>query len=160
MRLDRLPRFVLRWFKLPPQVLYAVGLGPLIGRVVLLLTTTGRKSGLERVTPLQYEDVDGVICAGAMRGARADWVRNLQANPHCRVRVKRRAFTAQAEVVTEVDKVADFLELRLRRHPRMIGAMMRAEGLPAKPDRRQLEMYAGALAVVVLHPVDMHPSGE
>ncbi len=29
----------------PAQVLYAIGLGPIYGRLVLLLTTTGRKSG-------------------------------------------------------------------------------------------------------------------
>jgi len=37
------------------RLLYRLGLGPLVGRVVLLLTTTGRKSGLPRVTPLQAE---------------------------------------------------------------------------------------------------------
>ena len=39
------------------RVLYAIGLGPLIGRIILLLTTTGRKSGKKRVTPLQYEKI-------------------------------------------------------------------------------------------------------
>ena len=36
---------------------YKRGFGPT--RVVLLLTTLGRKSGLPRTTPLQYEEVDG-----------------------------------------------------------------------------------------------------
>lgn len=44
-----------RLAKWPPQILCALGLGPLIGRLILLLTTTGRKSGRPRVTPLQYE---------------------------------------------------------------------------------------------------------
>ena len=34
------------------RLLYAIGLGPLIGRIILLLTTTGRRSGMKRVTPL------------------------------------------------------------------------------------------------------------
>jgi len=38
------------------RALYALGLGRLIGRLILLLTTTGRKSGLPRVTPLQYSE--------------------------------------------------------------------------------------------------------
>ena len=38
---------------------YKRGIGPT--RMVLLLTTTGRKSGLPRVTPLQYEDIDGLL---------------------------------------------------------------------------------------------------
>jgi len=52
-------------FRAPPSglmiFLYRAGLGPVIGRVVLLLTTTGRRSGLPRVTPLQYEQIDGAI---------------------------------------------------------------------------------------------------
>ncbi|NTW11772.1 MAG: nitroreductase family deazaflavin-dependent oxidoreductase, partial [Anaerolineales bacterium] len=35
---------------------YKRGFGP--ARVVLLLTTIGRRSGLPQVTPLQYEQVD------------------------------------------------------------------------------------------------------
>ena len=49
------PRFLLRLLHLPPRLAYAIGLGPLLGRFVLLMTTTGRKSGRRRVTPLQYE---------------------------------------------------------------------------------------------------------
>lgn len=42
----------------PPEVrvfkaLYALSLGPLVGQLILLLTTTGRKTGLPRVTALQ-----------------------------------------------------------------------------------------------------------
>ena len=34
-------------------------------KVVLLLTTTGRKSGLPRLTPLQFEVVDGEYVLGS-----------------------------------------------------------------------------------------------
>ncbi len=47
------------------RVLYAIGLGRLIGRIILLLTTTGRKSGLKRVTPLQYEKIGADYYVGA-----------------------------------------------------------------------------------------------
>jgi hypothetical protein len=48
------------------RVLYALGFGPLIGRIILLLTTMGRKSGLLRVTPLQYEEINGDYYLGAV----------------------------------------------------------------------------------------------
>ena len=134
------------------RALYAIGLGPLIGRLVLLLTTTGRKSGLPRVTPLQYEEIDGAIYLGSSRGQKADWFRNILANPHVEVRVKSRRFRGVAETVTEPARIADFLELRLRRHPRMIGAILQHEGLPARPERAQLESYAARLAMVVIRP--------
>lgn len=57
----RIPKFILRLNHYPPHLLYVLGLEPIIGRIVLLLTTTGRKSGRPRVTPLQYEEIDGII---------------------------------------------------------------------------------------------------
>lgn len=133
--------------------LYALGLGPLVGRLVLLLTTTGRKSGLPRVTALQYEEVDGAIYLGSSKGTRADWFKNLLANPIVSIRVKSRQFFGKAQPVTDPAQIADFLELRLRRHPRMIGAMLKAEGLAAPPSRAELETYASQLALVIVRPI-------
>ncbi|CAG0928579.1 Deazaflavin-dependent nitroreductase [Thermoflexales bacterium] len=141
----------------PPDVrliktFYALGLGPLIGRLILLLTTTGRKSGLPRVTALQYEEVDGAIYVGSSKGTRADWFQNLLASPRVTVRVKSRQFSGMAQPVTDPVLIADFLELRLQRHPRMIGMMLKSEGLPAAPSRAELETYAGRLALAIIRP--------
>ena len=61
--------------------LYASGKGWIVGKFILLLTHTGRKSGTRYVTLLQYEKVDGAYCVGAGRGPKADWFRNLLADP-------------------------------------------------------------------------------
>lgn len=149
----QLSRRLLRWIKRPPQILYALGFGRLYGRVVLLLTTIGRKSGLPRVTPLQYEEIDGDIYVASALGDRADWFRNVEADPNVEVRVGSRLLSALAEPITDRARVADFLEYRLRRHPRMVGAIMRREGLSPCPERAELERYAERRAVVILHPV-------
>ena len=141
-------------FRAPPSglmiFLYRAGLGPVIGRVVLLLTTTGRRSGLPRVTPLQYEHIDGAIYVASARGTKADWFRNILANPCVRVRIGAHEFEALAEPVADPCRIADFLELRLQRHPKMVGAILRSEGLPAEPSRLELEAYAHRLAMVIL----------
>lgn len=134
--------------------LYAVGLGPLVGRVVLLLTTTGRRSGRPRHTPLQYEVIGAELVLGSARGLQADWVRNLQRDPRVHVRLGRLRFSGVAEVVSSAHLIADFLEVRLARRPRMIGAILRSEGLPAQPEREQLEAYAARLAIVRIRPSD------
>jgi hypothetical protein len=67
--------------------------------------------------------------------------------------VQGQRFAAQAEPVTDVDRVADFLALRLRRHPLMVRAIMTAEGLPLRYTRQNLETFAAAKRLVVLHPV-------
>ena len=134
------------------RALYALGLGPLVGRLILLLTTTGRKTGLRRVTALQYEEVDGTYLLGSSRGLRADWVRNLIANPRVEIHVRSRRFVGLAKVVSDPERIADFLSLRLERHPRIVGRILQMEGLPACPSRQQLVDYAARLALVIVHP--------
>lgn len=136
------------------RVLYALGLGPLVGRIVLLLTTTGRRSGKKRVTPLQYEEINGLYYLGAARGLKADWVRNIQSCPEVEIRVGAKHVHGAAEIVTDPTKFADFMEVRLERHPRMIGLIMeKAHGLPRRPSREQLEQLAANEAVVIVRPV-------
>lgn len=135
------------------RVLYAIGLGPLVGRVILLLTTIGRKSGKKRTTPVQYEKIGGDYFVGAARGLKADWVRNLQSNPQVEVRVGAKRFEGTVEVVTDPSKFADFMEVRLERHPRMIGFIMeKAHRLPKHPSREQLEELGKTEVFVIVHP--------
>jgi deazaflavin-dependent oxidoreductase (nitroreductase family) len=136
------------------RFIYTIGLGPLVGRIILLLTTTGRRTGLERTTPLQYEEVDGAYLIGSARGQQSDWYRNILADPHVKVRVKSLQFCGLAETVTAPDRIADFLQLRLERHPFIVGQMMKMHDLPPKPSREQLETLAPSLALVVIRPLE------
>ncbi len=145
-------RSFFRLLKLPPRLLYAVGLGPLYGRVVMLLTTRGRKTGKPRITPLQYEQVNGVFVVASARGVVADWYRNVVADPLVEVRVRRSRFEGIAATCTDPARITDFLELRLERHPRMVGRILRFRGVAADPTRAQLEAYASRLAMVTITP--------
>ena len=136
------------------RVLYEIGLGRIIGKIILLLTTTGRKSGMKRVTPLQSEQIGADYDLGAARGLKADWVRNIQSNPQVEIRIGSKQFVGEAKVVTNPMEFADFMEVRLQRHPRMIGLIMeKAHGLPRHPSREQLEGLAKEEAVVIVHPM-------
>lgn len=153
-RLKKVPRFVWRLLKLPSRMLYALGLGTLQGRFVLLITTTGRKSGQPRVTPLQYEELDGDFYVGSARGEQADWFRNIQADPEVEIRVKNRSLRGHAEAITDSGRIADFLELRLARHPKMVGLIIGLEGLPPNPTREQIESYAANRAMAIIRPIE------
>jgi deazaflavin-dependent oxidoreductase (nitroreductase family) len=76
--------------------------GEMRGFKVLLLTTTGRKSGQKRTTPLGYFDYDGGYVITASNGGlprNPGWYYNLKGNPQVTVQVKDRAMTAVAEEV-------------------------------------------------------------
>lgn len=131
---------------------YQRGIGP--RRVVLLLTTMGRKSGQPRVTPLQYEEVDDLIYIASARGKEADWFKNILANPKVQVQIGDRKFDAIAEPITDPVRIADFLELRLRRHPVMVRMIMHLfDGLPLRFTHADLEAMSAEKAMVILSPL-------
>lgn len=144
-----------RPLRLPPNrmmvKLYHTPLAPILGRMFLLLTTRGRRSGVLRTSP-QYEAIDNAYDLGAARGLRADRVRNIQADRAVELHIGRHALRATARVVTEAVPIADFLEVRLRRHPLLVGAILRSAGLPRPPARADLEAYSRRLALVILTP--------
>jgi deazaflavin-dependent oxidoreductase (nitroreductase family) len=79
------------------------------GLPLLLLTTTGAKSGLPRTVPLTYiRDGDRIVVAAANGGRAADpaWYRNLRVNPAVTVEVDADAFTATATDITGQDREA------------------------------------------------------
>src|SRR5262245_29487663 len=68
---------------------------------LLLLTTTGAKSGLPRITPLVYTtDGDRIIIIASKGGAPShpDWYYNLIAHPEATVELGREQFQVRASV--------------------------------------------------------------
>lgn len=105
------------------------------------------------MTPLQYELIGADYYLGSARGQKSDWVRNIQSNPQVEVQVGAEHFQGTAEVITEPSQFADFMEVRLERHPFMIGLIMqKAHGLPSHPSREQLEDLAKDEVFVIVHP--------
>jgi deazaflavin-dependent oxidoreductase (nitroreductase family) len=71
------------------------------GATVLVLFTTGRKSGLERRTPLIFTQVgDHYVIIASQGGAptHPNWFHNLQSQPDVEVQVKGDRFRARARV--------------------------------------------------------------
>lgn len=114
------PGPIFKWIFKIPVLQYKLGLGWLTGKTILLLTTTGRKTGKQRLTPLEYiydrENDRYRIAAGW--GGNTDWYRNILRNPNAKVQVGRRKFDAIAEKVCD-EEVAKYMMQVSERHPRM-----------------------------------------
>jgi deazaflavin-dependent oxidoreductase (nitroreductase family) len=73
--------------------------GPFEGATLLLLTSTGAKSGQPRLAPLAYLTIDGkMIIIGSKAGAdtNPDWVHNLRANSRAQIEVGTDAYDVTA----------------------------------------------------------------
>lgn len=94
--------------------------GRFAGNRILLLTTTGRRTGRSRTNPLMFiEDGDNYLVAGSMGGAphHPGWFHNLRDNPVVTVQVGSRVETRRARL-TEGDErdrlYARFVEMNNR----------------------------------------------
>ena len=86
--------------------LYKMSNGKIMGRVaglnVLLLTTTGRKSGKQRTAPLGYFEHDGsyvTTASNAGSDRHPGWFLNLRDNPQVQIQIKDKETPATAQVV-------------------------------------------------------------
>jgi deazaflavin-dependent oxidoreductase (nitroreductase family) len=102
-----------------PIWLYRHRLGWLMGSRVLMLEHRGRASGAKRFVCLEVVDrpsANAIIVASGF-GARAQWYRNLQANPACRVSVGRSSgVPARARLMSD-DESATTLTRYQHAHP-------------------------------------------
>ncbi|MHB8571643.1 MAG: nitroreductase family deazaflavin-dependent oxidoreductase [Candidatus Dormibacteria bacterium] len=113
--------------------------GPFVGHTLLLLTTTGKRTGEERTTPVLYTRHGDALVVVASKGG-ADqhpaWYLNLQAHPEARVEVGDRTLNVVAR-----DAEGDERELLYARQ---------TEEWPAFAEYRK--KTARVIPVVVLEP--------
>ena len=77
------------------------------GGKVLLLTTTGNKSGRQRTVPVMQFDDDGrryVVASFAGSPEHPAWFKNLQKTPEVGVEVRGERYRARAEVVSAEER--------------------------------------------------------
>jgi deazaflavin-dependent oxidoreductase (nitroreductase family) len=77
------------------------------GATILILTTTGRKSGKERKNALIFQEVPGGYAIVSSKGGspdHPDWHYNLEANPDVKVQVKGDKFDARAHVADSEER--------------------------------------------------------
>ncbi|CAN5176155.1 nitroreductase family deazaflavin-dependent oxidoreductase [soil metagenome] len=84
------------------------------GTSILLLTTTGRKSGDERVNALIFRPWNDAYLVVASKGgtdAQPAWFLNLTDNPSVFVQIKGERFAARARLATDDEKPAMWDEM-------------------------------------------------
>ncbi len=92
-------RFMVLLFRLG---LGGLGNGPQTSQVMVLVHR-GRKTGLLRKTPVNYAIVDDAIYCTAAFGSRADWYRNVMADPRVQVWLPDGWYAGEAEEVPPDD---------------------------------------------------------
>lgn len=113
-----------------PITLWRLGLGQLMGRHLLLFTHTGRKSGLPRRTMVEYHRLDGTRYVPVAFGPRAQWYRNLEADPLVTVQDAYGTHAMRARRVTDPEELLAVYALMQGRNPVMLGWYLESLGIP------------------------------
>lgn len=132
-----------RWLNPFMLLLWRSGLGPmlnwfptLLGRY-MVITHTGRKTGKRHQTPVNYTIYNGEVYCVAGFGPKADWYRNLKANPQVEIWLPDGWWGGLAE---EVFEQADRLKImrQVLIHSGFAGRM--AGFTPEMPEEALLEL--------------------
>jgi deazaflavin-dependent oxidoreductase (nitroreductase family) len=88
-----------------PVLLYRGPIADLLrSRCVMLLTTTGRRSGEPRTGPVSFMPVDNRFVVFSGWGVKSNWYQNLRAHPEVTITVGRRRMAAIARVVEDPER--------------------------------------------------------
>jgi deazaflavin-dependent oxidoreductase (nitroreductase family) len=97
---------------------------------LLLLHSTGAKSGKERVNPVMYFGVDGkILIVGSYAGADVDpaWEHNLRATPRARIEIGTDSYDVEVRELTRDERDAAY--------PRIVETAPGFGGYQEKTDR-------------------------
>jgi deazaflavin-dependent oxidoreductase (nitroreductase family) len=146
------------FFKLP-AALYRDGPAEIMRRrCVMLLTTTGRRSGKPRTTGVSFMPLDDHFVIFSGWGIRSNWYRNILANPDVTLRVGQRTLRATAVPVSDPQQRRELM-LRMRGRsgqcgpPQPVRGILRRIGIFDYDAELDLAVaQAGNLPVVELVP--------
>jgi deazaflavin-dependent oxidoreductase (nitroreductase family) len=115
--MNTLNRFFIKWFMSINSFLIRISRGQIGSKLgaqtILLLHTTGRKSGQGRAIPIAYFDYEGkylIVASNWGKDRNADWYLNLKKQPRAALEVKGKRIAVQSREATgeEYDRLWKF----------------------------------------------------
>jgi deazaflavin-dependent oxidoreductase (nitroreductase family) len=153
--IDTPPGKTLRFGLRLPIWLYRFHLSWMLGDRFLMLTHTGRKSGLPRQTVIevvQHDKNTDTYYVVSGWGEKSDWYQNIRKLPQVTVHVGGRKFQATAEFIP-LEKAIEIMNTYARKHPvafsELSGLFL---GERMQPDNEASRRIATKMPMVALHP--------
>jgi deazaflavin-dependent oxidoreductase (nitroreductase family) len=150
----RPPRGLSRIFFRLPILLFRIGLGWLLGEHFLLLTHTGRRTGLPRQAVLEvvrHDPATDTYFVASGWGEKSDWFRNIQKTPEVEIQVGRRRLRAVAERLPLEEAEGELLDYA-RRHPTAIRSLARMIGYRISGSEEEIRALARRIPIVAFRP--------
>lgn len=153
----RIPEFL---FPLINAVVRTILCSPahgLLSSSVLLLRTTGRRTGRPLAIPVRYLRQGDAVYLSTSDDT--GWWRNVQANPDVTLRIRGREVSYRASLIRESDAVREHLRRLIAAFPQDAVYHQIAVDRNGAPDEEQLEAALGS-AIVILATATEHERDE
>ena len=138
-----------------PIWLYRAHLGWMLGNRFLMLTHTGRKSGLPRQTVVEvvgHDKTTDTYYVASGWGEKSNWYQNIRKTPQVTIHVGGRKFQSKAEFIPS-DKAIEVVSNYAREHPiafnELSGIFL---GERMKPGSDAPQRIAQKMPMVAFHP--------
>lgn len=122
-------------------------MGP-AGNIIMVITTTGRKSGKHIATPIGYQrDGDTVLAFNV--GGISNWYKNLAKNPVVTLEIKKKTYQMRGTYITDANEIRQAMELYKREQASMLPRFF---GIPADASEDELMKAAERIKFVRFQP--------
>jgi len=140
-------------FRLPIQ-LYKLGLGGIMGSRFLLLTHTGRKSGIKRQVVLEVVHHDKktnefIVAAGF--GPHSDWYQNIRVTPNVTVQCGNKKWEMKANFLTPEESASELVDYA-HRYPMAMRELAKFMGFKMDGSDEDVHAMGKMISLVAFRP--------
>ncbi|OLS32882.1 MAG: hypothetical protein HeimAB125_04550 [Candidatus Heimdallarchaeota archaeon AB_125] len=141
-----------KYFTIP---LYKLNILPLlgVGKIFLLLYTTGRKTGKKRITPVEYRRKDDVIHFVAGRGKKAHWLQNMLAKPDdVKVKIGFKKYRIDFELLPSIEEKNDLFKWYVTEYPKAAKMLFGWNPKEDDPTKADFASFSELVEIVKITP--------
>ena len=118
--------------------------------IIMVITTTGRKSGKLFTVPIGYQRDGDTIIAFTVGGI-SNWYKNVAQNPLVTLEIKKKVYPMRGVYVTDSQEIRQILEVYKREQPNMLPRFF---GIPSDSNGDDLMKAAEKIRFVRFSPVE------
>ena len=133
-----------------PLLAWRLGLGPITGRYLMIITYIDHKNGNPTKTHLEFFQINGIKYIANTLGIQSKWYRNLQADPKITIQTYDGSEQMVAVPVTQDDELITIIEWLLNNKPSFINLHLRELGI--EPNRKDILKHKKELLFIRFDP--------
>ena len=141
-----------------PIIAWRLGLGPILGRYIMIITHIGRKTGISRRTAVEFHIMNGIKYIPCAFGVKSQWYRNIMANPRVTIQTSEGTEQMTAVRISQNEELISVIEMILDRNPSLMNWYLDSIGI--KPTRKEIIAHKDDLVFLRFDPTsDPTPRG-